>query len=110
VTHAISPPVVVREILPDEHDAAASLRPARPDSPWARRLYSTGAPGGEGLGYRHEVTAGDFVYIPAGVPHLPSNTGDEPIYAVIGRTDPSEQESVVLMPELDDVHQARSAS
>jgi hypothetical protein len=25
VTHAISPPVVVREILPDEHDAAASL-------------------------------------------------------------------------------------
>jgi GNAT superfamily N-acetyltransferase len=25
VTHTISPPVVVREILPDEHDAAASL-------------------------------------------------------------------------------------
>jgi hypothetical protein len=44
VTHAISPPVVVREILPDEHDAAASLRLARPDSPWARRLYSTGTP------------------------------------------------------------------
>jgi GNAT superfamily N-acetyltransferase len=39
-----------------------------------------------------------------------SNTGDEPIFAVIGRTDPNEQESVALMPELDDVHQARSAS
>jgi uncharacterized RmlC-like cupin family protein/GNAT superfamily N-acetyltransferase len=65
---------------------------------------------GEGLGYRHEVTAGDFVYIPAGVPHLPINTGDEPIFAVIGRTDPNEQESVVLMPELDDIHTARSAS
>ena len=65
---------------------------------------------GEGLAYHHEVTAGDFVYIPAGVPHLPINTVDEPIFAVVGRTDPNEQESVVLMPELDDVHTARSAS
>ena len=29
------------------------------------------------------------------------NTGDKPATAVIARTDPNEQESVVLLPELD---------
>ena len=49
--------------------------------------------------------AGDFVYIPAGVPHLPYNTSaTEPCIAVISRTDANEQESVVLMPELDGLH------
>ena len=54
----------------------------------------------------HMVTrAGDFVYIPAGVPHLPYNaSATEPCTAVIARTDPNEQESVVLLPELDDVY------
>jgi uncharacterized RmlC-like cupin family protein len=47
------------------------------------------------------VKAGDMFYIPAGVPHLPANLSDEPSTAVIARTDPSEQESVVLLPELD---------
>jgi uncharacterized RmlC-like cupin family protein len=58
---------------------------------------------GEGLAHRDEAGPGDFVYIPAGVPHLPVNRGAEPVVAVIARTDPNEQESVVLMPELDDV-------
>ena len=49
--------------------------------------------------------AGDFVYIPANVPHLPYNpSATEPCVAVISRTDPNEQESVVLMPELDGIH------
>ena len=47
--------------------------------------------------------AGDMFYIPAGVPHLPVNTGTEPCSAIIARTDPREQESVVLLPELDGV-------
>lgn len=47
------------------------------------------------------VAAGDFFYIPAGVPHLPMNTSDAPCVAVIARTDPNEQESVVLLPHLD---------
>jgi uncharacterized RmlC-like cupin family protein len=48
---------------------------------------------------------GDFVYIPANVPHLPYNMSKtEPCLAVIARTDPNEQESVVLMPELDSIH------
>lgn len=45
--------------------------------------------------------AGDMLYIPAGVPHLPANISDAPCTAVIARTDPNEQESVVLLPQLD---------
>lgn len=48
-----------------------------------------------------EVKAGDLVYIPADMPHLPANPFGEPARAVIARTDPHEQESVVLLPELD---------
>jgi len=53
----------------------------------------------------HMVTRpGDFVYIPADTPHLPYNMSDtEPATAVVSRTDPNEQESVVLLPELDRV-------
>ncbi|MDK1489943.1 cupin domain-containing protein [Sinorhizobium sp. 7-81] len=47
------------------------------------------------------VKAGEMFYIPAGVPHLPANLSDKPCSAVIARTDPKEQESVVLLPELD---------
>jgi uncharacterized RmlC-like cupin family protein len=53
---------------------------------------------GEGLGEHLTVSAGDFLYIPAGVPHLPANTSEtESCTAVIARTDPNEQESVVLV-------------
>lgn len=45
--------------------------------------------------------AGDIVYIPAGIPHLPVNLGPEPLSGVVARTDPNEQESVVLLPELE---------
>jgi uncharacterized RmlC-like cupin family protein len=57
---------------------------------------------GEGLKEHMVVKAGDFVYIPAGVPHLPANRSQtEPCIGIIARTDPNEQESVVLLPELD---------
>jgi uncharacterized RmlC-like cupin family protein len=57
---------------------------------------------GDNLEQHLEAGAGDFVYIPAGVPHLPYNPSQsEPCTAVISRTDPNEQESVILMPELD---------
>jgi uncharacterized RmlC-like cupin family protein len=60
---------------------------------------------GEKLEEHLTVRAGDFVYIPADVPHLPYNpSAIENFVAVIARTDPNEQESVVLMPELDDIH------
>jgi uncharacterized RmlC-like cupin family protein len=56
---------------------------------------------GERLENTIRSQAGDLVYIPAGVPHLPINVSDKPTSAVIARTDPNEQESVVLLPELD---------
>ena len=57
---------------------------------------------GEDLREREVARAGDYLYIPAGVPHVAVNRSQtEPFVVVGGRTDPSEQESVVLRPELD---------
>lgn len=57
---------------------------------------------GENLEHHMLCRPGDFLHIPAGVPHLPYNPSpDTPCTAVIARTDPNEQESVVLLPELD---------
>lgn len=44
---------------------------------------------------------GDFAYIPPGVPHLPANYGASEAVAVIARTDPHAQESVLPLPDLD---------
>ncbi len=56
---------------------------------------------GDNLEQHIEVSAGEFLYIPAGVPHLPGNRSKTlPCTAIIARTDPNEQESVVLLPEL----------
>ena len=58
---------------------------------------------GESLEEHEVAQAGDYLYIPAGVPHVAVNRSDvEPCIVVGGRTDPSEQESVVLRPDLDD--------
>jgi uncharacterized RmlC-like cupin family protein len=56
---------------------------------------------GDNLEERTDLRGGDLFYIPAGVPHLPVNIGNAPVSAVIARTDPNEQESVVLLPELE---------
>src|SRR5271166_2773715 len=54
--------------------------------------------------------AGDLVHIPAGLPHLPVNLSGKPISAVITRTDLSEQESVVLLPELEAIAEEKIAA
>lgn len=60
---------------------------------------------GERLEHHTIVRPGDFFYIPADVPHLPYNpSATETVVAVIARTDPNEQESVVLLPELENIH------
>lgn len=52
---------------------------------------------GPGLARSTINEAGDFLYIPAGVPHQPVNLSDtEPARAIVARTDANEQESVVL--------------
>ena len=50
-----------------------------------------------GPGLRHSVVneAGDFIFIPANVPHQPINLSDtEPTHAIVARNDANEQESV----------------
>jgi uncharacterized RmlC-like cupin family protein len=52
-----------------------------------------------GLDLEHcdRVQTGDYIYIPAGVPHLPYNPTQSRAVAIVARTDPNEQESVVLI-------------
>ena len=57
---------------------------------------------GPDLAVREEAGPGDYIYIPASTSHLAANASlSEPLVAIIARTDPNEQESVVLQPELD---------
>ncbi len=56
---------------------------------------------GEQLEHRDIAHAGDYLYFPAGVPHVAVNRGETPAVFVGARTDPNEQESVVMRPELD---------
>ena len=57
---------------------------------------------GKQLEHHAIVGEGDYLYIAADVPHLPYNrSATEPFVALIARTDPNEQESVVLLLELE---------
>jgi uncharacterized RmlC-like cupin family protein len=52
-----------------------------------------------GAGLRQSVIneAGDFIFIPPGVPHQPRNLSEtEAAYAIVSRNDAKEQESVVI--------------
>jgi uncharacterized RmlC-like cupin family protein len=52
---------------------------------------------GDGLRQSEINEAGDFIFIPADVPHQPVNLSQtEEVIAVVARNDPNEQESVVL--------------
>ena len=54
---------------------------------------------GEGLKKSVVNKAGDFIFIPADVPHQPTNLSKtEPAIAIVTRNDPNEQEHVVLYP------------
>jgi uncharacterized RmlC-like cupin family protein len=52
---------------------------------------------GEKLENHMRVEQGDYLYIPPGMPHQPFNPTDKVARAIIARTDPKEQESVVLI-------------
>jgi uncharacterized RmlC-like cupin family protein len=87
----IPPGVRANAHLHENHETAIYVLSGR-----ARMWY------GEGLADQMDVEAGTFLYIPAGMPHLPANISQtEPCTAVIARTDPNEQESVVLRFDLD---------
>jgi uncharacterized RmlC-like cupin family protein len=56
---------------------------------------------GERLGESQVARAGDYVYIPADLPHLVVNRSDAPCRALIAHTAPDDQQGLVLLPELD---------
>jgi uncharacterized RmlC-like cupin family protein len=56
---------------------------------------------GPRLEQRELARPGDYLFIPAGVPHVAVNRGSTPAVFVGTRSEPTAQESVVLMPELD---------
>ncbi|HEX5900318.1 MAG TPA: cupin domain-containing protein [Solirubrobacteraceae bacterium] len=86
----LPPGARARAHLHEEHESTIYVISGRADFWWGPRLE------------HHAVLgAGDFLHIPAGVPHVPANIGDVDVEAVLARTDPNEQESVVTLPELD---------
>ena len=56
---------------------------------------------GEALEKHVTAGAGDFVFIPAGVPHVAANYGGTDAVALMARSDPQALESVEIFPELD---------
>jgi uncharacterized RmlC-like cupin family protein len=55
---------------------------------------------GNGLTESTINQAGDFIFIPADIPHQPVNLSDtEPAKAIVARNDPNEQESVEHYPD-----------
>jgi len=64
---------------------------------------------GDELQHSAVMRRGDFVYVPSDVPHAPVNLSDtKAATALVARTDPNEQESVVLLPHLDELPQLLS--
>jgi len=57
---------------------------------------------GEELREHEMIRAGEYLHIPAGVSHVAVNSSStDPLVVIAARTDPNEQESVVLQPHLD---------
>lgn len=50
-----------------------------------------------------QVHPGDYLFVPAGVPHVAVNRSAEDAEFLGARNDPAANESVVLMPELDNI-------
>jgi len=83
-------------VLPPGAEARAHLHEAHESAIYVLE-GSAAMRHGPGLERVDTVRAGDFLFIPAGVPHQPFNPTDGPVRALVARTDPNEQESVVLL-------------
>ena len=60
---------------------------------------------GPQLEHHYVLQTTDFFYMPADRPHLPYKpSATEDATALIARTDPNEQESVILLPEIESLH------
>ena len=56
---------------------------------------------GPRLEARLQGGAGDYMYVPAGMPHLVMNRSQATCRAVVAHTAPHDQMGIVLLPELD---------
>ena len=56
---------------------------------------------GDALEGHAVLEAGDFAYIPADLPHVVGNAGDEPAAVVVAHGSASDQDGIELLPELD---------
>jgi uncharacterized RmlC-like cupin family protein len=56
---------------------------------------------GERLEEHLEAASGDYIYIPAGMPHLVLNRSGSEASAVVAHTAADDQQGIVLLPELD---------
>jgi uncharacterized RmlC-like cupin family protein len=56
---------------------------------------------GDQLQYRDIVRPGDYIFIPANMPHVAVNRGRQPAVFIGSRNEATAQESVVLRPEMD---------
>lgn len=58
---------------------------------------------GARLEHRQTAHAGDYLFIPAKVPHVAVNRGKSPAVFIGVRNEATAQESVVMLPELDEL-------
>lgn len=63
---------------------------------------------GDQLEHRAVVRAGDQIYLPADVPHAPSNESGAPCTWLVVHSSGSDQDGIVLLPELDARFRERS--
>ena len=59
------------------------------------------------LEQHHQLRPGDYLFIPPGIPHVAANRSDTPAVFIGARTDPNANESVVMLPSLDEAFAAR---
>ncbi|MFN8573054.1 MAG: cupin domain-containing protein [Gemmatimonadaceae bacterium] len=54
----------------------------------------------------HHLTArtGEYVYVPADMPHLVMNRSGQPCTALVAHSSADDQDGIVLLPELDALH------
>ncbi len=63
---------------------------------------------GDELEHRIEVRPGEQVYMPAGVPHAPSNESGAPCTWIVVHACGSDQDGIVLLPDLDRLLSSRA--
>ena len=65
---------------------------------------------GDQMEHRAQLDAGDQIFVPADVPHAPCNESKAPCTWIVVHSSASDQDGIVLMPELDDILVATSTS